>query len=161
MGNLEKELEDVELQITAHRVETTERERENRRREKDRVSKGPLIEEVGSEMDVTEDGGDGDSIGEGGIFIEVGKKRKRKGEQERAGGQNDWDNIPYEYLVKVLSKLPEKDQVNCMRDAGISMERAAAGGLGGDLGTELDAEDEFSPRLAPPAQEDADKTPCG
>ena len=73
-------------------------------------------------MDVTEDGCEGDSAGEGGVFVEVGKKRKRKGGQERVGGPGEWDNIPYESLVKVLSKLPEHVKINCMREAGFSME---------------------------------------
>ena len=156
LEKLERELADVSAQVEAHRAET--RERENRKREKDRVQKGPLIEEVGSEMDL-EDVGDGDSVEEGGVFIEVGKKRKRKVGQERAGGGNEWDNIPYESLVKVPSKLSELDKINCMREAGLPFEAMATGGVG--LGSELDGEDEFSPRLAPPAQEDADKTPCG
>ena len=55
LGKPEKELADVELQVEAYRAE--DRERENKRREKARAQKGPLSEEVGSEMDCTEEGG--------------------------------------------------------------------------------------------------------
>ena len=104
-------------------------------------------------------GGEGDSAGEGGVFVEVGKKRKRKGGQERVGGPGEWDNIPYESLVKALSKLPEHVKFNCMREAGFSMESGEAERI--SHCSEFGGEDEFSPRLAPLAQEDADKTPCG
>ena len=106
-------------------------------------------------------------VGEGKVRLDKAKaevakeeeRLKRKVGQERAGGVGDWDNISYESLVKVLSKLSEHDKINCMREAGLSFEAMAT--EGGGLVSEFDGEDEFSPRLAPPAQEDADKTPCG
>ena len=111
-------------------------------------------------MDVTEEGGEGDSVGGGGYLLLrlVRRERERLGGR-RDGGSGYWENIPYASLVSVLSKMTDNMKQSCMRDAGISM--AAASGSGMSHCSELDREDEFSPRLAPPAQEDADKTPCG
>ena len=82
LGKLEKELKDVELQVEAHKAET--RERENRRREKERAQKGPLIGEVGSEMDVTEDGG-GTVIVLGKVVCLLRLGRREKGRGGRKG----------------------------------------------------------------------------
>ena len=97
--------------------------------------------------------------GEGVPFVEVGKKRKRKVGRVADGGSGDWENIPYASFVSVLSKMTDNMKQSCMRDAEISMAAVSGGGM--SHCSELDREDEFSPRLAPPAQEDADKTPCG
>ena len=63
LEKIEKELEGFQKQIEAHRVE--EKQKEKKRRSEAKEAKGPLIEEVGSDMEVTEDGGEGNSAGEG------------------------------------------------------------------------------------------------
>ena len=88
-------------------------------------------------MDCTEEGGEEDSDGEGEggrRFIEVGKKRKRKGREERVDGSGEREHLSYEALVQRLRELPEQTRIR---------------------------DEDISPRLARPAQEDADKTPCG
>ena len=69
---VEKDLSEVVKQIDAHRAEDKKRER--KRRAEAREARGPNVEEVISDMEVTEDGGDGDSTREGGVSQEVGKK---------------------------------------------------------------------------------------
>ena len=71
MVEMEKELADVQRQITAHKADDIRRER--RRREEVKTAR---VEDVDSDMDVGEGGGDADSVGEVGVSVEEGKRRK-------------------------------------------------------------------------------------
>ena len=96
--------------------------------------------------------------GRGG-FVEVGKKTKRKVEQGVGHESGDGDDIPYAALVKALRKLSDQMKENCMKDARIP--RVPVANCAMSNCSEFDRGDDICSRLAPPAQEDADKTPCG
>ena len=105
---VEKDLSEVRKQMDAHRAEDKKRER--KRRAEAREARGPKVEEVISDMEVTEDGGDGDSTGEGGVFQEVGKKRKRKVVRSFAKDVGGFGDVDLDEVVEVLKKPTEQDR---------------------------------------------------
>ena len=103
--------------------------------------------------------GDGDDVGEG-VFIEVGKKGKRRVVDRRVeAGRDGARLVPYEDLVAALRNLPDDRKANCVKDAGIRLGSSAS--CDGVQGVEEDGDGGVDSRPEPSAQEDADLTPYG
>ena len=129
---------------------------EEERRAEAGEARGPRIEEVNSDMEVTEDGRYVDSVG---FFVGVGKKRNRKGGQSLATGSGGAGGIDLDELVEALKKLPEHERETCIKRVEISY--AANVSCAGSNCSEFGERGDSSPRFVQPTQEDAAKTPCG